>query len=131
LRTVAPSQALRRIKTPKEAIVRIVRGIYRYPIKGLSPQPVRGIVLEEGKPFPFDRVFALARPGVPIDASAPRWAKKGLFLMLMLDDTLARVQTHVEIETMQLTVRRQHPTSTADRDREECVLSDICPSSRV
>jgi GntR family transcriptional regulator/MocR family aminotransferase len=82
----------------------MVRGIYRYPIKGLTPQPLRGVVLEEGKPFPLDRVFALARPGVPIDVADPRWAKKGLFLMLMLDEALARVHTHLDVDTMELAI---------------------------
>ena len=95
----------------------VVRGIYRYPIKGLSPQPLRGVMLEEGRPFPFDRVFALARPGVPIDTNEPRWAKKGLFLMLMLDEALARVQTNVDVETMQLTVRSRPAASTTDATR--------------
>ena len=87
--------------------MRVVRGIYRYPVKGLSAQRLLGVVLEEGKPFPFDRVFALARPGVPIDVGEPRWAKKGLFLMLMLDEALARVQTNVDVETACLTIWNQ------------------------
>jgi GntR family transcriptional regulator/MocR family aminotransferase len=82
----------------------IVSGIYRYPIKGLSPQPLPGIVLEADKPFPFDRVFALTRPGVPIDPDKPKWAKKGLFIMLMLEEQLAQVRTHLDIETLRLTI---------------------------
>lgn len=84
----------------------IVRGIFRYPIKGLSPQPVRGIALDEGKPFPFDRVFALTRPGTTVDTREPRWAKKGLFLMLMLEESLATVRSHVDPETLRLTITR-------------------------
>ncbi len=84
--------------------MRSVRAIYRYPIKGLSPQPVPGVMLEAGKPFPFDRVFALVRPNLPVDPEAPRWAKKGLFLMLMLDEALARVQTHLDVESLELTI---------------------------
>ena len=63
-----------------------VKAIYRYPIKGLSPQAMTRVDLEAGRAFPFDRVFALARPGAPIDPAEPKWAKKSLFLMLMLDD---------------------------------------------
>lgn len=100
---------------------RLVRGIYRYPIKGLSPQPLRGVELEAGKPFPFDRVFALARPGVPIDPAAPRWAKKGLFLMLMLDESLARFQTWLDPETLRFTVQRE---SQGDR-REPLLDADL------
>jgi len=88
-----------------------VRGIFRYPIKGLSPQAVHGVELEEGKPFPFDRVFALARPGAVIDAHEPRWAKKGRFLMLMLDEALARVRSHVDPETLRLTLTVNEPAA--------------------
>jgi len=84
--------------------VRVVQAIYRYPIKGLSPQAVHDVELEAGKPFPFDRIFALVRPHLAIDEAAPRWTKKGLFLMLMLDETLAQVRTHLDLETLQLTV---------------------------
>ncbi|HXJ22403.1 MAG TPA: aminotransferase class I/II-fold pyridoxal phosphate-dependent enzyme [Polyangia bacterium] len=106
-RAVAPARARLQDQVGQpETLGPIVRGIYRYPIKGLSPQPLPGVVMEEGKPFPFDRVFALARPGVPIDTEQPRWAKKGLFLMLMLDETLARVRTHVDVDTLQLTIYR-------------------------
>lgn len=86
--------------------MRSVRGIYRYPIKGLSPAPLRSIELQAGQPFPFDRVFALVQPGMPIDPEAPRWAKKGLFLMLMMDEELARFDTFVDPDTLELRVYR-------------------------
>ena len=82
----------------------IVRHIYRYPIKGLSPQPLSNVLLEPKKPFPHDRIFALARPGAPIDHQAPRWAKKALFVMLMLDETLAQVKTRLDVDTLELTI---------------------------
>jgi GntR family transcriptional regulator/MocR family aminotransferase len=103
--------------------MRVVSSIFRYPIKGLSPQAVRGIELEAGKPFPFDRVFALARPGSPIDPDAPRWAKKGQFVMLMLDETLARVRTQLDLETMQLSVSRKTSGPVADGVGGEGVLN--------
>jgi GntR family transcriptional regulator/MocR family aminotransferase len=81
----------------------VVSKIYRYPIKGLSPQPLSSVAIEAGRPFPMDRVFALARPGAPIDRDDPQWAKKGLFVMLMLDEGLARVNTWVDVETLRFT----------------------------
>lgn len=97
----------------------IVSGIYRYPIKGLSPQPLTGVALEADKPFPFDRVFALTRPGVPIDPDEPRWAKKGLFIMLMLEEQLAQVQTHLDIDTLRLTITAKgEELLSADLDGE-------------
>ncbi|MCJ2068550.1 aminotransferase class I/II-fold pyridoxal phosphate-dependent enzyme, partial [Methylobacterium sp. J-030] len=82
----------------------VVAGIYRYPVKGLSAEPLRGVELEAGRPFPFDRIFALTRPNVPVDVEAPKWAKKGLFLMLMLEEGLARARTALDLGTMRMTV---------------------------
>ena len=90
------------------AAMPVLRGIYRYPVKGLSPQPLPGIELAAEKPFPHDRTFAFARPGSPIDPDAPRWGKKGLFVMLMLDEALARVQTHLDVATLTLTVSQDN-----------------------
>jgi GntR family transcriptional regulator / MocR family aminotransferase len=105
--------------------MRLVRGIYRYPIKGLSPQSVRGVELEAGKPFPFDRVFALARPGVAINPDAPHWAKKGLFLMLMLDETLACVETYLDVETLELSIFRGPAAATNGAKKELLLRADL------
>jgi GntR family transcriptional regulator/MocR family aminotransferase len=81
-----------------------VANIYRYPVKGLSAQPLSSVALETGRPFPQDRIFAFARPGAPIDEHDPKWAKKGLFVMLMLDEGLARVTTRLDLKTLRLAV---------------------------
>ncbi len=92
-----------------------VKAIYRYPIKGLSPEAMRRVELEAGGAFPFDRVFALVRPGAPIDPDEPKWAKKGLFLMSMLDDGLSEVTTSVDPDTLRLTISRERkPLLAAD-----------------
>jgi GntR family transcriptional regulator/MocR family aminotransferase len=103
----------------------VVTGLYRYPIKGLSPQPIAAIRVEAGKPFPFDRVFALARPGKAVNAEEPKWAKKGLFVMLMLDEGLASVRTHLDDKTLLLTVLDgNRPVLSAD-------LADAAARARV
>jgi len=84
----------------------LVKGIYRYPVKGLSPQATQSVALAAGEPFPHDRIFALARPGAPIDPVEPKWAKKGLFVMMMLDDGLADLRTHFDVETHHLRIMR-------------------------
>ncbi len=84
----------------------VLTGLYHYPVKGLSPQPLERVNIAPGQPFPFDRVFALARPGATIDAANPGWAKKGLFIMLMLEEQLAEVQSHLDIETLRITLYR-------------------------
>jgi GntR family transcriptional regulator / MocR family aminotransferase len=97
----------------------VLKNIYRYPIKGLSAQPLLRVELQAKKPFPYDRVFALVRPGAPFDTSDPRWGKKGLFVMLMLEEALARVRTTLNVETMQLTITQDnHQLIVADLDDE-------------
>jgi len=82
----------------------VLKNIYRYPIKGLSAQPLPSVELQAKRPLPHDRVFALVRPGAPFDTSQPRWGKKGLFVMLMLEEALARVRTTLDVETSKLTI---------------------------
>ena len=84
----------------------VVSNIYRYPVKGLSPQRLTDVVLQAGHAFPHDRMFALARPRSPIEAHVAKWAKKGLFVMLMLDEALAQVRTHLDVETLDFTIQQ-------------------------
>lgn len=94
-----------------------VHSLYRYPVKGLSAQPLPDVAISAGAPFPFDRVFALARPGTPFDFANPQWAKKGLFVMLMLDEALARITTHLDAATHRMTVTQNgKPLAEADLD---------------
>ena len=92
-----------------------VVSIYRYPVKGLSAQALMEVRLETGKPFPSDRIYALARPSAPIDRDNPQWAKKGLFAMLMLDEALARVTTELDLDDMRLTIRRKGQVAMSGR----------------
>ena len=115
----------------------VLKNIYRYPIKGLSAQPLLRIGLQAKKPFPHDRVFALVRPGAPFDISHPRWGKKGLFVMLMLEEALARVRTTLNVETLQLTIAQDnHQLIVADlndeaaRARVEEIFWQLIPTLR-
>jgi GntR family transcriptional regulator/MocR family aminotransferase len=115
----------------------VLKNIYRYPIKGLSAQPLNRVMLEARKPFPHDRVFALVRPGAPFDIDDPKWGKKGLFVMLMLEEALARVRTSLDIDTLQLTITRDnHQLIVADlkddsaRARVEEIVWQLVPALR-
>ena len=103
----------------------VVTGLFQYPIKGLSPQPVPAVHLQAGKPFPFDRVFALARPGVAVTPDDPKWAKKGLFVMLMLDEGLASVRTHLDPATLLLTVEDRDRLLLSANLRDEAARRDV------
>jgi len=83
-----------------------LRHIYRYPVKGLSPEPMDAVVLTPGQAMPLDRAFAFARSGGAVDPADPRWARKANFLCLMLDESLASVRTEFDPGTGHLTVWR-------------------------
>lgn len=94
--------------TRQGAVMPVLTNIYRYPIKGLSAQPLSRVDVQSKMPFPQDRIFALVRPGAPFDIHQPRWGKKGLFVMLMLEEALARIRTTLDVETMHLTVMQDN-----------------------
>jgi GntR family transcriptional regulator/MocR family aminotransferase len=115
----------------------VLKNIYRYPIKGLSAQPLGSVELQAKKPVPHDRVFALVRPGAPFDTGQPKWGKKGLFVMLMLEEALARVRTTLDVETSRLTITQgNRQLIVADLDNEaaraevEEVIWQLVPALR-
>jgi GntR family transcriptional regulator / MocR family aminotransferase len=127
LRALAPRRAVsaRPILRQGAVPMPVLKNIYRYPIKGLSAQPLTRIDLEARKPLPFDRMFALVRPGAPFDTSEPKWGKKGLFVMLMLEEALARVRTTLDVDTMQLTIAQDnHQLLSADL-RDEAARTKV------
>ncbi len=97
----------------------VVSSLYRYPVKGLSALALPQVALAASAPFPFDRVFGLARPGTIFDRTDPQWAKKGLFVMLMLDEALARITTELDVATRRMTVSKDgRHVAHADLDDE-------------
>ena len=84
-------------------IARIAR-ICRYPVKGMSAEPLRRVVLAAGEGLPLDRKFALARPGAPFDSERPAWLSKRHFLMLMTDERLAALRVVYDDAATRLTI---------------------------
>lgn len=83
-----------------------VASIYRYPVKGLSPEPLTEAVLEKGGTVPWDRAFAIENGPSGFDPDAPRYFPKTKFLMLMRNERLAALRTRFDPATMTLTIRR-------------------------
>ncbi|WP_022723233.1 aminotransferase class I/II-fold pyridoxal phosphate-dependent enzyme [Rhodopseudomonas sp. B29] len=115
----------------------VLKSIYRYPIKGLSAQPLGRVDVTPKQPLPHDRVFALVRPGAPYDLSRPAWGKKGLFVMLMLEEALARVRTVLDVETGKLTISQDNQTllvadlsDDVERAKVEDLFWQLVPSFR-
>jgi uncharacterized protein YcbX len=83
---------------------RIAR-LYRYPVKGLSPEPLPCVALGVGRTLPADRRYAIENGPSGFDPSAPAWMPKTCFLMLMRNERLAGLQTRYEDSTHLLTIR--------------------------
>jgi uncharacterized protein len=82
-----------------------IAGLYRYPVKGLSPEPLPRVALSPGQMLPADRRYAIENGPSGFDATAPVWMPKSCFLMLMRNERLAGLKTHFEDSTNLLTIR--------------------------
>jgi uncharacterized protein YcbX len=73
-----------------------ISSLYRYPVKGLSPEPLNATRLEAGKYFPGDRLFAIENGPCGFDSAHPKHQSKLKFLVLMRLEALARLRTRYE-----------------------------------
>jgi uncharacterized protein len=83
-----------------------ITGLYRYPVKGLSPEPLSQVALGIGQTFPADRRYAIENGPSGFDPKAPGWLPKPYFLMLMRNESLAGLKTHFDDHSHCLTIRR-------------------------
>lgn len=83
-----------------------VEALYRYPVKGLSPEALVEVALAPGETVPFDRAYAIENGPGRFDANAPRHLPKINFLMLMRDERLATLRSRFEPATSTLTILR-------------------------
>ncbi len=87
-----------------------IAAIYRYPVKGLSPEPLQRVALKAGEGLPQDRRFAIAHGSTRFDSGAPAWMPKTNFLMLARNERLARLKTSFDDATGVLTIQRDGKT---------------------
>src|SRR4051812_15645567 len=73
-----------------------VQSIYRYPVKGLSPEPLARAFLGVGATVPGDRFYAIENGPSGFDPAAPRYQPKQRYLMLMRNERLAALRTHFD-----------------------------------
>jgi len=83
-----------------------VCGLYRYPVKGLSPEPQKTMPLRAGETAPFDRAYAIENGPGRFDPEHPAHLPKVNFLMLMRDERLATLLTRFDDAEQTLTVFR-------------------------
>jgi uncharacterized protein YcbX len=79
--------------------------LFRYPVKGLSAEPMERLDLIEGQGLAHDRSFALALGTTPFDPARPQPLAKTNFLMLARNEALARLQTQFSPDTQRLVIR--------------------------
>jgi uncharacterized protein YcbX len=81
--------------------------IHRYPVKGLSPEPLAETTLPAGGSLPGDRLYAVENGPSGFDPAAPVHQPKIKYLMLMRNARLARLHTRYEDATTTLTLRHE------------------------
>jgi MOSC domain-containing protein len=81
-----------------------IRSIYRYPVKGLTPEPLPRVTLTPGQTVPCDRLYAIENGPSPFDPAAPKHQPKMRYLMLMRNERLATLRTRFDDESHTLTI---------------------------
>jgi hypothetical protein len=82
-----------------------VDAIYRYPVKGLSPERLPSTHLSPGETVPGDRLYAIENGPSGFNPAAPNYLPKTQFLMLMRNERLATLETRFDDATHVLTIR--------------------------
>jgi hypothetical protein len=81
-----------------------IRSIYRYPVKGLTPEPLQRVTLAPGQTVPGDRLYAIENGPSGFDPAAPKHQPKTRYLMLMRNERLATLRTRFDDQSHTLTV---------------------------
>ena len=112
---------LRSAKDPghRAGMTAILSALYRYPVKGLSPEALERAELATSGYFPGDRLYAIENGDSGFDPVAPRHQPKTKYLMLMRDEALARFRTRYDDATATLTVADDGETCSATLDTQE------------
>ena len=87
----------------------------RYPVKGLSPEPLARTRLAAGQTLPADRLYAIENGPSGFDPAAPAYFPKPRFLMLMRNERLAALRTRFDEASHTLTDRGRRPGGGARR----------------
>ncbi len=81
-----------------------IKALFRYPVKGLSPQPLQRTRLSPGLTVPADRLYAIENGPIGFDPAAPAYFPKQRFLMLMKNERLAALRTDYDEASHTLTI---------------------------
>ncbi len=80
--------------------------LYRYPVKGLSPEALQSLSLSRDRGLDWDREFAVALGTTVFDEAIPEPLDKGYFLMLRSNAELAALATRFDPASGMLTIEK-------------------------
>ncbi len=83
-----------------------IASLYRYPVKGLTPEALPEVALSAGQPLPADRRYAIENGPIGFDPAAPQYFPKTRFLMLMRNERLAALRTQYDDTTHVLKIQQ-------------------------
>jgi uncharacterized protein YcbX len=93
-----------------------IEAIYRYPVKGLSAEPLARTTLAPGQTVPGDRLYAIENGPSGFDPAAPKYFPKTRFLMLQRNERLATLCSRFDDASHTLTI---------DHDGREAARGDL------
>jgi len=70
-----------------------VESLYRYPVKGLTPEVLEAAAVAPGRCIPWDRAFALSQGDSAFDFARPGWVPKSNFMCLLKNARAATLKT--------------------------------------
>jgi uncharacterized protein len=83
-----------------------IEALYRYPVKGLTPELLESVVLAPLQTLPFDRHYAIENGPGPFDPANPQHLQKVHFVMLMRNEELATVRSAFDEATETLIITK-------------------------
>jgi uncharacterized protein YcbX len=84
-----------------------VTAIYRYPVKGFSPEPLASIAVAPGQGLANDRIYAVENGPSGFDEAAPTTVPKTKYTVLMNMPRVAAARTRLDDATGVLTARAE------------------------
>jgi uncharacterized protein len=110
-----------------------VNSLFRYPVKGLSPEELTRTQLTKGQTVPGDRLYAIENGPSGFEPQAPKYYPKAHFLMLMRNERLARLRTRFDdashtlaIESDGREVARGDLRTARGRGKVEAFFAEFC-----
>ena len=83
-----------------------IKALYRYPVKGLTPEPLESVVLTPDQTLPFDRAYAIENGPGPFDPATPKHLQKIHFVMLMRNEQLASLRSRFDDKSHTLEITK-------------------------